>query len=239
MRAENCRQPLRFGAGCTFYGEVIFGENTILGDHVVIGYPKEMRLEEFQHSHDRAVPSDTSPFDAVKSTKIGANCLIASHIVIYEGTQVGDNVSIDDCCRIGFDCIVGSNTRLQYAVFVCDRVRIGSNCVVAGFVCDGSVIGNHAKVMGTLVHEFTRPHLPWGLIESSPKIEDRAVVGFGATVVGGVTIGHNSYVVAGAVVTKDIPPKSIVVGVNQVIPWNNWHGKKLSREFWLWREEGQ
>jgi len=76
------------------------------------------------------------------------------------------------------------------------------------------MIGNHALVMGTLVHEFTRPHLPRGLIEPAPKIEDRAVVGFGATIVGGVTIGNNSYVAAGAVVTKDVPPKSIVVGVN-------------------------
>lgn len=86
--------------------------------------------------------------------------------------------------------------------------------MVAGFVCDGSMIGNHALVMGTLVHEFTRPHLPRGLIEPAPKIEDRAVVGFGATIVGGVTIGNNSYVAAGAVVTKDVPPKSIVMGVN-------------------------
>ena len=237
MRTEDGRQPLRLGAGCTFYGDVTFGENTILGDHVVIGYPKELRLEEFQRGHDCVVPSNTPLFDAVKPTRIGANCRIASHIVIYEGTQVRDGVSIDDHCRIGFDCVVGSNTRLVYAAFVCDRVRIGSNCVVAGFVCDGSVISDNAMVMGTLVHEFTRPHVPWGLIEPAPKIEDRAVVGFGAIVVGGVTIGHNSYVAAGAVVTKDMPPKSVVVGVNRVIPWSEWHGRKLSRDFWLWGDE--
>lgn len=86
--------------------------------------------------------------------------------------------------------------------------------MVAGFVCDGSMIGNHALVMGTLVHEFTRPLLSRGLIEPAPKNEDRAVVGFGATIVGGVPRGNNSFVAVGAVVTKDVPPKSIVMGVN-------------------------
>lgn len=237
MGTEARCQPLRTGEGCTSYGEVTFGDNTILGDHVVIGYPRESRLEEFQRDHGFADPSELSPFEMVRSTKIGANSRIASHAVIYEGTKVGDDVSIDDGCRIGFDCFVGRNTRLMYAAFVCDRVQIGSNCTIAGFVCDGSVIGNNAAVMGTLVHEFTRPEVPWGLIELSPRIEDRVVVGFSATVVGGVTIGHNAYVAAGAIVTKDVPPKSIVVGVNRIIPWNEWRGKKLSRDFWIWGEQ--
>lgn len=237
MQVEDRRRPLRLGTGCAFYGEVTFGENTILGDHTIIGYPKESRLERLQRSHNSTVPSDTSPFDTVEPTRIGANCRIASHVVIYEGTQVGDNVSIDDGCRIGFDCIVGNDTRMQYAAFVCDRVRIGTDCVIAGFVCDGAVIGNHAMVMGTLVHEFTRPHLPWGLVEPSPRIEDRVVVGFSATVVGGVTIGHHSYVAASAIVTKDVPPRSVVINVNQITPWDQWRGKKLSRDFWGWGKE--
>jgi len=237
MRSNNYPQLLHLGVGCRFYGNATLGKKAIVGDYVVIGYPKEIRLEEFQHSHDPAVPSGTSPFDAVKPTIIGANCRIASHIVIYEGTKIGDNVSIDDFCRIGFDCIIGSRTRLLYAAFVMDRVLIGKDCVITGFICDGAVIGNHAVVMGRLVHELTRPHLPWGLIEPAPKIEDRAVVGFGSIIVGGVTIGHNSYVAAGAVVTKDVPPKSVVVGVNRFIPCNEWRGKKLSQDFWFWGEE--
>lgn len=236
MRAEGRAHPLRIGAGCTFHGEVTLGDNTIIGHSVVVGYPSESRLEDFQRGLDCTLPNSESPFDAVAPTGIGHNCRIGSHVVLYEGTQVGDRVLIDDRCRIGFDCIIGDNTRVVYAAWVCDHVRIGSNCVVAGFVCDRAVIGDNAKAMGTLVHEFTRPQVPWGLTEPSPQIEERVVVGFDAKIVGGITVGHNSYVAAGAVVTKDVPPKSVVIGVNQIIPWDKWSGAKLSRDFWNWGE---
>ena len=237
MRTVGRGEPLRIGAGCTFYGEVALGHNAVIGDNVVVGYPKEAALEEFQRGSDPPQPNRQSPFDAVAPTTIGSRCRIGSQVVLYEGTQLGDSVSIDDCCRIGFDCIIGDNTRVAYAAFVCDRVRIGRNCVIAGFVCDRAVIGDNVKAMGTVLHELTHPQVPWGMVEPAPRIEDRAVVGFDAKIVGGITVGHNSYVAAGAIVTKDVPPKSVVIGVNSVIAWDRWSGEKLSRAFWDWGEE--
>ena len=97
------------------------------------------------------------------------------------------------------------------------------------------VIGDGATVMGQLVHEYTQPHVPWGIDEPAPRIEPRAVVAFGAVVVGGIVVGENSYIAAGAIVTKDVPSHTVVIGTNCIIPANEWKGKKIAAEFWTWQ----
>lgn len=227
-------KPLRIGGDCKFYGDVTLGRNTVLGDHIVIGYPKEERVRGIQDAGNLDESQVRSAFSAVEPTTVGSGCRIAAQVVIYEGTNIGSEVSIDDRSRIGFNCTIGNSTLIQYAAQICDRVIIGGNCVISGFICDGSVIADHAIVLGTLVHSFSHPEKSWGIIESSPTIEEKVVVGFNALVVGGVRVGRNSYIAAGALVTKDVPPKSIVLGTNGIVPWKEWKGEKLSRSFWEW-----
>lgn len=69
-------------------------------------------------------------------------------------------------------------------------MSIGADARVAGFVCDGTTIGDRSTVMGDLVHEYSRPHMGWwDTDEDPPVIEDDTVVGYGARVVGGVRVG--------------------------------------------------
>jgi acetyltransferase-like isoleucine patch superfamily enzyme len=135
---------------------------------------------------------------------------------------------VEDRVRVGYDSSVGDRTRLVYGAYVCDRVTIGADARVAGLVCDGSVIGDGSTVMGRLVHEYTRPHEDWWEVdEEPPVIEADTVVGYGAHVVGGVRIGPRSYVAAGAVVTRDVPPEHVVTGVNVLTPASEWNGEIL------------
>jgi serine acetyltransferase len=50
----------------------------------------------------------------------------------------------------------------------------------------------------------------WSPVEGAPTIEDEAVIAYNATVVGDVQVGYRAYVVAGAVVTRDVPPEHAV-----------------------------
>ncbi len=127
----------------------------------------------------------------------------------------------------------------MYGAFVCDRVAIGSNCKIAGFVCDAARIDNFATSMGSLVHEYTQPEIEWGLDETPPQVEPCAVIGYGAVVVGGVTVGRNSYVAANAIVTKDVPPRTLARGVNEFIPAHELHASKISQRFWDWAPDLQ
>jgi acetyltransferase-like isoleucine patch superfamily enzyme len=167
---------------------------------------------------------------------VGPNCLIANHVIDYEGAHIDDDCLIEDRVRIGYNSRFGARTRIVYGAYLCDRVTIGVDACVAGFVCDGTTIGDRSTVMGELVHEYTRPHKGWWDVdEEPPVIEVDCVVGYGARVVGGVRIGPRSYVAAGAVVTKDVPPEHIVTGVNVQTPAEKWRGCRLQSLIRHWR----
>lgn len=92
--------------------------------------------------------------------------------------------------------------------------------------------------MGELVHEYTQPHEGWwGVDEDPPVIEADSVVGYGAHVVGGVHLGPRSYVAAGAVVTKDVPPEHIVTGVNIHTTADRWTGDRLQGLIRHWQSK--
>ena len=85
----------------------------------------------------------------------------------------------------------------------------------------GITVGARAMIAPrvTLVTEGhpVEPAERYAFITAAPiVIEDRAWIGAAATILPGVTIGHDSVVGAGAVVAKDVPPLSVVTGAGQV-----------------------
>ncbi|TAF07275.1 MAG: acyltransferase [Nostocales cyanobacterium] len=114
---------------------------------------------------------------------VDIGCLEDTLIHIDEDTFIGPNV-----------CIAGPGD-----------IRIGKNCMIA----------SHAGIYANN-HNFTDPLLPikqQGVTCQGIIIEDDCWLGHGVTVLDGVTIGKGSVIGAGAVVTKDIPPYSVAVGI--------------------------
>lgn len=211
------------------HGVVWIAPSTVVGDHCVFGCVKESRLAErevdLDHLAQQAAP-----------VEIGENCLIFNHVLIYEGSRLGEGCVVEDRVRIGYDAQVGRDVRLIYGAYLCDRVRVDDGARVAGFVCDGTRIGARSTTMGQLVHEYSQPHRGWWEVdEPSPVVHEDVVVGFGATVVGGVQLGPRSYVAAGAVVTTDVPPGHVVTGVNQLTPASAWQGRRLRELLAYWQ----
>ncbi len=197
----------------------------------MFGCPKEARVQA-------AMASGTG--EVGRCVDIGAGCLIFNHVVLYEGVQLGEGCVVEDRVRVGYDSVIGARSRLLYGAYICDRVQIGSGCRVAGFVCDGTWIGARCSVMGQLVHEYTRPHQGWWAVdEEPPRIEDDSIVAFGAHVVGGVTVGPRSYVAAGAIVTRDVPPEHVATGANEFTPADQWTGTRLRDWIEHWQKPGR
>lgn len=128
---------------------------------------------------------------------------------------------------------VGRNTRISK--WVCLKpyggyIHIGDNCTINSF-CHisgngGVIIGNNVLIATQVViisanHNFSDLDIPireQGETRKQIVIEDNCWLGAGAKVLAGVTIHSGSVIGAGSVVTKDVPPNSIVVGVpGQVI----------------------
>ena len=80
-------------------------------------------------------------------------------------------------------------------------------------------------MFGQLIHRYPRPK--WGEVkEPSPIVGQGVVIGMGATLIGGIRVGDNVYIAAGAIVTKYVPKDSIVLPhSSENIPISEWKGR--------------
>jgi acetyltransferase-like isoleucine patch superfamily enzyme len=117
--------------------------------------------------------------------------------VILEGTQIGSNCAIGSGCYVGRRCKIGDNVRIQ------DKAHITDDVVIE----DNVFIGPCAVTMDNKYPVSGKPY-----IHQPPYFEEGCSIGAGAIILPGVRIGRLSIVGAGAVVTKDVMVKAIVVG---------------------------
>ena len=147
---------------------------------------------------------------------IGPHGVIRSHTIIYAGTrigarlQTGHSVLIRENTRIGDDCSIGSGSVVEFKVVMGNRVRLHSQC----FVPEYSVLEDDCWLGPRVV--LTNARFPASRRAKHTlegvRICRFARIGANATLLPGVVIGEGALVGAGAVVTRDVPPDTVVVG---------------------------
>ena len=144
-------------------------------------------------------------------TYIGKGVTIGPHAVIGAGCRVADFTNVSAGVSIGRNTKIGSNVELFHRAQIHDDAQIDDEAWIGGFICNRAIIGRRAVVYGRLIHRFVDAAV--GIPEPSPIVEEEAFVGEHALLIGGVRIGRQAYVAAGAVVTADVPPFRLVVGI--------------------------
>lgn len=137
---------------------------------------------------------------------------------LIENATVGELTRIGPWCHLMRDAVVGSNCVLHHHVCVYPGAIIGDGCKVQDNVSlftgveleDDVFVGPNAC--------FTNVINPRSFIERKSEfkktlVKKGATIGANATILCGVTIGEYAFVGAGAVVTKDVEPYALVVGV--------------------------
>ena len=127
--------------------------------------------------------------------KIGRNVRIWNFAYVGSKSQIGDNVKIGSLAHIDYGVKIGDNTRIEGSVYIPPLSRIGKRV----FIGPAAVLTND-------------PYPPSKRL-IGVVVEDDAVIGGGAMIKAGVRIGRGSVVAMGAVVTKDVPPGKVVLGV--------------------------
>ena len=158
---------------------------------------------------------DCEPVRLAKGACIRAGTIIYADVKAGDDFQTGHNVLIREHTVFGSHIVVGTNTVIDGHVTVGDFVKIESNCYIPTHVTIGSRVFIGPGVVLTndrYPQKMRDDYKPEG-----PIIEDGVSLGGGVVVVPGVRIGKGSFIAAGAVVTKDIPPMSLVKGVPGVI----------------------
>lgn len=215
------------GRGCSIYGDVklmnyshvenntiifgpaIIGKKTYIGPNCLLGYPDKDKIKKTITNLKKIDYNNNSD-----RLEIGNKCIIRSGAIIYSDVIIGNevefghNVMIREKVEIGDRTIVGTNTvidgscklgssvSIQTNVYICsnsiieDAVFLGPNCV---FTNDKYVMQKSTKLVG-------------------PIIRQGASIGANSTLMPGTIIGKGSIVGAGALVNRNIPPRTIYVG---------------------------
>jgi len=150
------------------------------------------------------------------------------HVSIDPSSRVSSEARINPrkgAIRIGKDCLVSPGAQIQGNVEIGDHSSVQSSTFIVGYGNGDEpgriTIGSYVRIAahGMIIaanHNFadaSRPIHMQGLTPASITIEDDVWIGGSVNIVAGVTIGHGSVIGAGSVVTKDIPPMSVAVGV--------------------------
>ena len=114
---------------------------------------------------------------------------------VGSGTEIGDNVKIGSLAHVDYDVKVGSGTMIEGSAYIPPKSRIGKGV----FIGPAAVLTNDPYPPSKKMIGVT--------------IEDGAVVGARAVIKAGVTVGRRAVVAMGAVVTRDVPPEKVVMGV--------------------------
>jgi UDP-2-acetamido-3-amino-2,3-dideoxy-glucuronate N-acetyltransferase len=138
--------------------------------------------------------------------KFGKNVKIYNFVNLY-GCEIGDNTKIGTFVEIQKGATIGRNCKISSHTFICEGVHIEDNCF----------IGHNVTFIND---KYPRSTNPDGELQSEDDwicvptyMKKGASIGSSSTILCGITIGENAIIGAGAVVTKDVPPDTVVAGV--------------------------
>lgn len=161
-------------------------------------------------SHQTAVIDDGAIIG--NGTKIWHFCHIMS------GAKIGNDCSLGQNVYVGGKAVIGNNVKIQNNVSVYDSVEIdddvfcGPSCVFTNVVNPRATVNRKAEYLIT-------------------RVEKGVTIGANATIVCGVTLGNYSFIGAGAVVTKDVKPFALMVGVPAIqTGWVSHSGVRLNND---------
>jgi len=137
--------------------------------------------------------------------RLGENVKLARFINLY-GCTIGDNTKIGTFVEVQKNAIIGRNCKIQSHTFICEGVTIEDNV----FVGHGVTFINDSYPRATAPGGGLQTEADWKV---EPTIVKKgASIGSNATILSNVIIGENAIIGAGSVVTKDVPPNTVVAG---------------------------
>jgi len=198
---------------------VVFGANVVVHDEVEIGDGVVVEDGAVLGKRPRLAPGSAAA-GAVAPLRIGAGATICCGAVVLAGAQVGagaivgDQAFVRERALIGERTVVGRGSAVDNDVVVGARVRIQTSVYLTAFsiVEDDVFLGPCAMTtnddaMGRLNPSPPTPPLRGATLRRACRI------GGGAVLTPGVEVGEEAFVAAGAVVTRDVPARAVVMGV--------------------------
>ncbi len=203
---------VRIGDGCRLGNHITIEDGTIIKDRCTIA--------DFAYLGKRPKLSarSTAKVGELYPLKVGADSSIGSHTVVMAGTKlgerviVGDNAGIRERCTIGDDAVVGRSVTVENDTTIGARTKIQSGAYITAYVTLEDDVFIAPMVVTTNDNFMGRTEERHKQIKGC-TIRRGARVGGGAHILPGVEIGEEAFVATAAVVTRDVPARTVVMGV--------------------------
>jgi len=187
------------------YPGTVLGEGVKVLEHAVVG--KQPTLS----------PRSTAKREPLPPTVIGAGTIVSTGAIVFAGSSIGDRVILGDqsCVRervaIGDDVVIGRGSLIENDTTIGAMTKIQADAYITAY----STLEEHVFIAPCVVttndNWMGRTEKRFGNIKG-PTIRRGARIGGGAILCPAIEIGEDAFVGAGAVVTKDVPPRVVVVG---------------------------
>ena len=202
----------RIGAGAVIGAHVVIYPGTRVGDgcevqdRAVLGKPP--RLARHSSARGLAPPEPLT---------LAAGAIVCCAAVVFAGARigreaiVGDQAYVRERATVGDGSVIGRGSAIDNDVTIAARVRVQTNVYLTAFseVEDDAFVG--PGVLTTNDDTMAR-HGPSSPLRGA-RLRRACRVGGAVTLVPGVEVGEEGYVAAGAVVTRDVPARAVVMGV--------------------------
>jgi acetyltransferase-like isoleucine patch superfamily enzyme len=197
-------ENVMFGAHVVVHDGTVIGKGCVIEDHAVLG--KRPRLAR-----------GSSAKGAVGALELGERVTVCTGAVVFAGAIVGEEAILGDQSyvrersRIGVGSVIGRGSVVDNDVVVGARVKVQTGVYLTAFtvVEDDVFVGPGATTTNddTMNRHGSETPLRGAILRRACRL------GGGTVLTPGVEIGEEAFVAAGAVVTKDIPPRAVVIGI--------------------------
>ena len=197
--------PAEIAGTAIVYPGTVLGEGCRVLDYAVVG--KQPSLS----------PRSTASREPLPPTVLGPGTIVSTGAIVFAGARIGARVILGDqsCVRerveIGDDVVLGRGSLVENDTTVGALTRIQAHAYITAYSTLEEDVFIAPCVSTTNDNFMGRTERRHGLI-AGPTIRRGARVGGAAILCPGVEVGEEAFVGAGAVVTRDVPPRTVVVG---------------------------
>ena len=204
-------EGVQLGAGSEIGANAVVHPGTVIGAHCVVEPLAVLGKRPRLRRGSSAAGRQLGPL------RLGDEVTVCSGAVVYAGATLADGVIIGDQAQVRELAQIGERSVVGRASCVDFDARVGANVLIQTgvYVTGGSIVEDHVfigpGVTTTNDHAMTR-HAP-GEPLLGPIFRRACRVGGGVVLTPGVEIGEEAFIAAGAVVTRDVAPRDVVIGV--------------------------
>ena len=196
---------------------VLFGPNVLVEEGTRIGEASVIEGGTLLGKVPRLARTSASRAEPLPALRLGVRVTICAGAIVYAGSVIADEAIIGDQAQVrersvvGPQTVIGRGSAIDNDVMIGARAKIQSNVYITAFsvVEDDVFVGPGASTTNddTMSRHDRAYELRGATLRRACRIGGGAVLG------PGVEVGEEAFVAAGAVVTKDVPPRALVMGV--------------------------